>query len=156
VDIVSAYPDCMTGIPTDLDGDTLNTKIKELIDKMFIIVKSLKKKGSKLKDTVKLLMNSCYGYSMKKPKHYSTKYSENVVEKVEREFPFVVKYNITNGDAGFVSIIDTFHQHFNHVQFTKLILDNYHEKVEELERLVKIYTFTISTRSLLMKADMKN
>jgi hypothetical protein len=45
---------------------------------------------------------------MKKPKHYSTKYSDDVLSKVEREFPFVVKDNITDGDAGFVSTIDNF------------------------------------------------
>jgi hypothetical protein len=145
IDIVSAFPSCMTCIPTNLGGNSFNFKIQELIEKMFNILTHLKDKESKLKDTIKLLMNSCYGVSMKKPKQYSTKYSDDVMAKVDREFPYVVKYNMTNGKAGFVSTIDTFHQHFNHVQFTKVILDNFDNKVKELEKLVQIYYYNIDS-----------
>jgi hypothetical protein len=146
VDIVSAYPACMLGIPLSLDSDKMNTKIKELIEKMFTIMKGLKASGSKLVVTLKLLMNSCYGYSMKKSKVFSTKYSDDVMSKGDREFPFVVKYNLKDdGKTGFVSTINTFHQHFNHIQFTKLILDNFHKKVEELEKLVQIYYYNIDS-----------
>jgi hypothetical protein len=143
VDIVSAYPECMKGIPLSLHSDKMNTKIKELIQKMFNILQTLKNKGSKLVKMIKLLMNSAYGVSMKKSKVFSTKYNDDVMSKVEREFPYVVKYNLVNEKAGFVSTINTFHQHFNHIQFTKLILDNFRKKVEELEQLVEIYYYNI-------------
>jgi hypothetical protein len=80
---------------------------------------------------------------MKKSKDFTTKYSEDVMAKVDREFPYVVKYNFVKGKAGYVSTLNTFHPHFNHVQFTKLILDNFHKKVKELEKLVKIYYYNI-------------
>jgi hypothetical protein len=103
---------------------------------------------------------------MIKAKHIKTKYTSNVDKMVDDNYPIVAKYSYrrspedslnprTNGSSrfkespnrndkeGFVTTVNTFHPHFNHVQFAKSILDNYHKKVEELSKLVTIYYYNI-------------
>jgi hypothetical protein len=144
IDMISAYPSCMEGIPHSLEKDSeVNYKIKELIQKMFTIVQNLKRQNCKLASTIKFMMNSCFGYSMRKPKYIKTKYSSNVNGKVEEMLPFVAKYSYKKGNEGFVTTVNSFHPHFNHVQFAKSILDTYNKKIEELEKLVKIYYYNI-------------
>jgi hypothetical protein len=141
IDMISAYSSCMNGIPHTLEKDSeVNNKIKELIQKMFKIVQNLKRQGCKLAITIKFMMNSCFGYSMKRAKFIKTKYSSNVNGRVEEMYPFVAKYSYKNeSNDGFVTTVNSFHSHFNHVQFAKSILDNYNKKIEELEKIVKIY-----------------
>jgi hypothetical protein len=143
VDMISAYSSCMTGIPHNLEPDSpLNTKIQELIEKMFECVTILKRQKSKLATTLKFMMNSCFGYSIKRPKHglIQSKYTTNVDSRVEEMYEFVAKYNYKNGGSrdGFVCTVDSFHPWFNYTQFGKLILDNYNKKVKELEMVVDI------------------
>jgi hypothetical protein len=145
IDMINAYPSCMEGIPHNLDSNSgVNTKIKELINIMFEAIKILKRQGSPIAITIKFMMNSCFGFSMKKPKYIKTKFSTNVDSRVEEMNPFVAKYSYREGGKeGFVSTVNSFHPHFNHIQFAKSILDNYNKKVEELEKLVKIYYYNI-------------
>jgi hypothetical protein len=136
----------MTGIPHNLEPDSpINTKITELIKSMYYVVTILKARGDdKLARTVKGLMVVCYGDSIKKPKSFKNKFTSNVETKVEEQYQYVAKWsNVNNGKTGFVTTINNFRPHFNHVQFGKLILDNYHKKVQELEQLVNILYYNI-------------
>jgi hypothetical protein len=146
IDMNSAYPSCMTGIPLTLEPDSkVNTKIKDLIETMYYVVTRLKKLGDdKLAKTVKGLMNVSYGDSYRKAKNFTTKPSSNVKSRVNEVYPYVAKYQFNaDNKTGFVTTINSFRPHFNHVQFAKLILDNYHEKVKELEKLVKILFYNV-------------
>jgi hypothetical protein len=83
---------------------------------------------------------------LKKRSHgvIETKFSTNVDGKVEDLYPFVAKYSYRDDSKeGFVSTVNSFHSHFNHVQFGKSILDNYQKKVEELEKLVDIHYYNV-------------
>jgi hypothetical protein len=136
----------MDGIPHNLDENSeRNYKINELITIMFKMVKQLKKQKSKLATTLKYLMNMCYGTSMIKSQFIKTKYTSNVDKKVEEMYPFIAKYSFKSDKTGFVATVNTFHPHFNHVQFAKSILDNYHKKVDELSKLVRVFYYNIDS-----------
>jgi hypothetical protein len=136
----------MEGIPLTLEPDSeVNTKIKDLIDKMFYVVSRLKQRGDhKLAKTAKGLMNVCYGYSYRKPKNFTTKPSTNVTSRVSEVYENVAKFKF-NADkkTGSVTTINNFRPHFNYVQFAKVILDNYHEKFKELKKIVHIYYYNV-------------
>jgi hypothetical protein len=165
LDIIGAYSSCIDGIPLTLDvSGERNYRINDLIQKLFDIRKKLKDSGSKLAYTIKFMMNSCFGFSMKKSKHITTKYSTNVDSRVDEMFDFVAKYTYkdngtisdgansvsTNtvdadevGKEGFVTTLNTFHPHFNHVQHAKVILDNYWINVKEIMDFVDVLYWNI-------------
>jgi hypothetical protein len=60
-------------------------------------------------------------------------------------YPFIDKYSYKIDKTGFVTTVNTFHPHFNHVQFAKSILDNYHKKVDELSKLVRVFYYNIDS-----------
>jgi hypothetical protein len=148
LDIVGAYSSCIDGIPLTLDSSgERNYRINDLIQKLFTIRKTLKDSGSKLAITIKFMMNSCFGFSMQKSKYITTKYSTNVDVGIDEIFDFVAKYSYkdaarTHGE-GFVTTVNTFHPHFNHVQFAKVILDNYWLNVEGIMDFVDVLYWNI-------------
>jgi hypothetical protein len=144
LDIVGAYSSCIDGIPLTLDNDKeRNYRINDLIQKLFTIRKELKESGNPLAITIKFMMNSCFGYSMQKSKYITTKYSTNVDSRVDEMFDFVAKYSYKANGDGLVTTVNTFHPHFNHVQFAKVILDNYWLNVKGIMDFVDVLYWNI-------------
>jgi hypothetical protein len=137
------------------------------MNKMYHVAYRLKQKGDgpfgsgptvhKLATTVKCMMVTAYGSSFTKPKSFSNKYTTNVGKRIEEFAPYVAKYKLNgpsglssfaateDGQSGYVATINSFRPHFNHVQFTKLILDNYQNKVKELEGIVNILYYNVDS-----------
>ena len=98
IDLNGAYLSVIDNIPSgkcnnELEFESKNTKIKELIDKMYEIRNSLKQSDPILANTIKLMMNSSWGMSIRKPK-LTKKSKPTDKEKFIRENqPFIVEYS---------------------------------------------------------------
>ena len=84
-------------------------------------------------------MNSCWGYSIRRPKIIKRKYTKNVNKTIDEMEQFVFKYSYDNGESGWVSLIQPFVSHFTCPQFAKSILDVFHKKINEVKSLVNVY-----------------
>jgi hypothetical protein len=138
IDIVGAYPSCTDGIPLDLsENSEKNYKINELFQKLYRIRMRLKKAKNPIATTIKFMMNSCIGYSMKKNKPYKYKYRDldEVGRIVEKNVisPLLVKI-----DGKCITTMKTFSPNFSYPQFAKDVLNRFHKKVEEIEQHVHI------------------
>ncbi|KAI5542475.1 hypothetical protein TVAGG3_0070690, partial [Trichomonas vaginalis G3] len=89
--------------------------------------------------TLKLLMNSTWGYSIKKPQEMKSKHYEKVDNFVERFSPFVLKYEFTQGQSGLVTTLKPIVEHWSYPQFAKAVLDNYNKFFSEVKSKVKVY-----------------
>lgn len=139
IDQAGAYMSSVKSIPTGVPDDngnfkTENTKIKELIDKLYEFRINAKNNGNdKLATTLKFMMNSCWGYSMKKPKLIKHKYVKNVNKYIETYAPYVVKYNLT-----YVDTINPYVENYSYPQFARSVLTNFNSKMKELSNKVNI------------------
>ena len=86
------------------------------------------------------MMNSCYGYSIRRPKTVKRKYAKNVNKLIDEMEQFIYKYSYeNNGESGWVSLIESFVPHFTCPQFAKSVLDTFRKKMEEVKALVNVY-----------------
>ena len=142
IDLNGAYMSCVKGIPTTKDANgPLNTKIKDLIKTLYEARLKAKRQGKhKLAITLKFLMSSCWGYSIKRQKIIKHKYTSNVDEYVETFAPFVLKWTYNkDGRSGFVDTINSFVPHFTIPHFAKSVLDTFNEKMNEVKSLVNVH-----------------
>jgi len=139
LDMNGAYLSFMNGIPYNLDEDCeRNYKINDLISLMFSIRNELKAAGNPLEKTLKFMMTSSYGCSIRKQKVIKTKFSDNVDKALEDYGQFASGYSYRNGKKGFISKVKGFCPHFNYPQLTSLIMKNYHEFMGKVEQIVDI------------------
>ena len=111
-----------------------NTKIKELIEKLYEFRINAKNNGNdKLATTLKFMMNSCWGYSMKKPKLIKHKFVKDVNKYIETYAPYVVKYN-----NNYVDTIKPYVENYSYPQFARSVLTNFNSKMKELSNKVNI------------------
>ena len=138
IDLNGAYMSCVESIPTGETGDgEQNTKIKELIRILYTI---RKKSNPKLATTLKCMMTSCWGYSIRRPKTIKRKYAKNVNKLIDEMEQFVYKYSYeNNGESGWISLIESFVPHFTIPQFAKSVLDTFRAKMDEVKSLVNVY-----------------
>ena len=138
IDLNGAYMSAVESIPTGENGDGVpNTRIKELIQTLYDI---RKQSNPKLAKTLKCMMNSCYGYSIRRPKTVKRKYAKNVNKLIDEMEQFIYKYSYeNNGESGWVSLIESFVPHFTCPQFAKSVLDTFRKKMEEVKALVNVY-----------------
>ena len=128
IDMNGSYLSFINGIPHNLDeGCERNYNINDLIRKMFNIRKELKAADNPLEKTLKLMMTSSYGCSIRKQKMIKTKFSDNVDKALDDYGQFVSGYNYKYGKKGFVSKVKGFCPHFSYPQLTSLIMKNYNE-----------------------------
>lgn len=140
IDLNGAYMSCVKGIPTGKNGDgELNTKVRDLINDLYKARLQASKEGKdKLAFTLKVMMASCYGYSIRRQKDINHKYTSNVENYINTFNPFVVKWNYTDDQAGFVDTIKSFAPHFTCPQFAKLVLDEFQDKMNQVKSLVNV------------------
>ena len=162
IDLNGAYMAAVKSIPKHIEDMPLgeaptkdsreNTKIKELIEILYEFRMNAKRNGNdKLATTLKFLMNSCWGYSIQRPKLIKHKYTENVQKYIETYEPYVVKYKTNSelriGDSlhreadnksGYVTTINPFVQHFSYPQFAKSVLDEFNNIMNNIKNIVNV------------------
>ena len=132
IDLNGAFTSCMT----EISG---NTKIKELIHILYQFrLKAKSQNNPKLATTIKFLMNSCYGYSIRRPKLFTNKFTSNIDSFIETYEPYIIKYNYSkeNPLSGFVTTINPLVLHYTTPQFAKSILDNYNQLFSSIKSLI--------------------
>ena len=137
LDFNGAYTSFMSHIPTGSDLQGRNTKINDLINIMYNKRLEAKAAGNnKLATTIKFLMNSCYGASIRKPKTIKHKFSENIAGTINNQGNLVVAHE--DKEAGFVNILQPYVEHYSFPQFAKVILDGFNNKLQEIKSIVNV------------------
>ena len=138
VDLNGAYMSAVESIPTGENGDKKpNAKIRQLIHTLYDI---RKRSNPKLSTTLKFMMNSCWGYSIQRPKTIKRKYSKSIDQDIDTFAPYIFKYHRNNdGVSGYVHMINSFVPHFTVPQFAKSVLDTFNEKMNQIKSLVTVY-----------------
>ena len=139
---MSSITSIPTGIPDD-DGNFSgeNIKIKELIELLYQKRLEAKTNGNnKLATTIKFLMNSSWGFSIKKPSNIKHKRTNDVNNYTETFAPYVLKYTYNeDGVSGFVDTVNAYVEHYYYPQFARNVLKNFNNKMSELKEMVNIY-----------------
>ena len=138
IDFNGAFCSFMTHIPTGSDPHNWtgsNTKINELIHIMYKHRLAAKHAhNDKFAKTLKFIMCSCYGSSIRRPKLVKHKYIQTSVESAINEHGELV----LSHDANYVHIIQPYVEHYSHPHFAKVILDGFNNKVNELKSTVNV------------------
>ena len=140
VDLNSAYLSVIEGIPKgkcDKDGnftEGLNTKIKELINKLYTIRQQLKKTNPILATCLKYLSTSCWGSSIKKNRMFKTVKPKDKDQFIASHINFVIEH-----DNEIVKLVKSVSFQYSYPQFAREVLNNYHKKMNEIKNICKIY-----------------
>ena len=140
VDLNSAYLSVIEGIPEgkcDVNGNfsgKLNTKIKDLIHKLYDIRQSIKTTNPVLSKCLKLLSTSCWGSSIKRNRMFKTTKPRDKEAFVNSH----INYIIEHGDD-VVRMIKSISFQYSYPQFAREVLTNYNNKMEEIRKLCTIY-----------------
>ncbi len=157
LDINAAYGFAITGIPTGENADgPLNTKVSSLIKQLYADRELFKAAGNPLAKTLKLLINSCWGYSIRKPRLIKRRVVDDVNASINEFGDLIAGYTVgtTVGDNGknIVSQVRTFVSHFTYPQFAKTVLDTFNKKIAELSKIVNVLYYNVDA-ILVNKAD---
>ena len=140
VDLNSAYLSVIEGVPTgrcDVNGQftgELNTKIKDLIQKLYKIRQSIKTTNPILSRCLKLLSTSCWGSSIKRNRMFKTTKPKDKDAFVSSHINYIVEHN-----DEIVKMIKSISFQYSYPQFAREVLNNYHNKMNEIRNLCKIY-----------------
>ena len=162
IDQAGAYMSSVTSIPSGMPDDdgnfkSENTKIKELIEHLYDIRMKAKKIGmDKLATTIKYMMNSSWGYSMKKPKLIKHRFVKDVDEYVKKFDPFIIKYKYNQGHAGpgYVYRINPYVESYSYPQFARSVLNTFNAKMKELCNKVNVL-YSKTDSALIYENDYK-
>ena len=160
IDQAGAYMSSVTSIPSGMPDDdgnfkSENTKIKELIEHLYDIRMKAKKVGmDKLATTIKYMMNSSWGYSMKKPKLIKHRFVKDVDEYVKKFDPFIIKYKYTCGRSGYVDRINPYVESYSYPQFARSVLNTFNAKMKELCNKVNVL-YSKTDSALIYENDYK-
>lgn len=162
IDQAGAYMSSVTSIPSGMPDDdgnfkSENTKIKELIEYLYDIRMKAKKIGmDKLATTIKYMMNSSWGYSMKKPKLIKHRFVKDVDEYVKKFDPFIIKYKYNQGHAGpgYVYRINPYVESYSYPQFARSVLNTFNAKMKELCNKVNVL-YSKTDSALIYENDYK-
>ena len=96
IDLNGAYLSCIESIPAgkcDIKGNfsQQNTKIKELLERLYNIRSQLKKKDPVLANTIKYMSNSCWGLSIKTNKRFVKTKPKDKQEFIKENYEYVVE-----------------------------------------------------------------
>ena len=140
VDLNSAYLSVIEGIPMgkcDENGEftgELNTKIKDLIYKLYDIRQQIKESNPILSKCLKLLLTSSWGSSIKKNRRYKTVKPKDKDMFIASHINYVVEH-----DDNIVKLIKSISFQYSYPQFAREVLNNYHNKINEIRKICKIY-----------------
>ena len=140
VDLNSAYLSVIEGIPMgkcDENGvftGELNTKIKDLICKLYDIRQQMKESNPILSKCLKLLLTSCWGSSIKKNRRYKTVKPKDKDMFIASHINYVVEH-----DDNIVKLIKSVSFQYSYPQFAREVLNNYHNKINEIRKICRIY-----------------
>ncbi len=162
IDQAGAYMSSVTSIPSGMPDDdgnfkSENTKIKELIEHLYDIRMKAKKVGMvKLATTIKYMMNSSWGYSMKKPKLIKHRFVKDVDEYVKKFDPFIIKYKYNQGHSGpgYVDRINPYVESYSYPQFARSVLNTFNAKMKELCNKVNVL-YSKTDSALIYENDYK-
>ena len=162
IDQAGAYMSSVTSIPSGMPDDdgnfkSENTKIKELIERLYDIRMKAKKIGmDKLATTIKYMMNSSWGYSMKKPKLIKHRFVKDVDEYVKKFDPFIIKYKYNQGHSGpgYVDRINPYVESYSYPQFARSVLNTFNAKMKELCNKVNVL-YSKTDSALIYENDYK-
>ena len=162
IDQAGAYMSSVTSIPSGMPDDdgnfkSENTKIKELIEQLYDIRMKAKKIGmDKLATTIKYMMNSSWGYSMKKPKLIKHRFVKDVDEYVKKFDPFIIKYKYNQGHSGpgYVDRINPYVESYSYPQFARSVLNTFNAKMKELCNKVNVL-YSKTDSALIYENDYK-
>ena len=141
IDLNGAYMSTVKYIPTGPDGNgEPNDKIGELIILLYAARINAKNNGNnKLATTLKYMMNSCWGYSIKRHKLFKHKYVNDVNKYIDTYAPFITKYKYNNDNvSGYVDTINSFSQHFTCPQFAYSVLTEFKSKMDSIKSIVNV------------------
>ena len=144
IDLNGAYLSCIESIPAgkcDIKGNfsQQNTKIKELLERLYNIRSQLKKKDPVLANTIKYMSNSCWGLSIKTNKRFVKTKPKDKQEFINENYEYVVEFN-----KDFVKYIKSVNVHYSYPQFARNVLENFEKKIKEILRTVKhVYYFNV-------------
>ena len=130
-----------TGEPNEKgEFEGKNERIGEVIKMMYDLRLNAKHEGkNKLATTLKFIMNSVWGFSISKPKVIKYKYVQKVDNYIERFGSYVLKYNYTNGESGFVNTVNCYVENFTFPQFAYSVLTEYNKFFDYVKSLVPVY-----------------
>ena len=140
IDLNSAYLSVIEGIPTgkcDENGifnGKLNTKIKELIYKLYEIRQQIKETNPILSKCLKLMLSSCWGSSIKKNRQYKTVKPKNKDVFIASNINYVVEH-----DDSIVKLIKSVSFQYSYPQFAREVLNNYQRKLNEIREICNIF-----------------
>ena len=140
IDLNSAYLSVVEGIPTgkcDINGNfngELNTKIKDLINKLYTIRKAVKDTKPTLAKCLKLMMSSCWGSSIPKHRLFKTIKSKNINSIIDKNINNVIEY-----DNSVVRLVKSISYKYSYPQFAREVLNNYHEKLNKIRSMCNIF-----------------
>ena len=140
IDLNSAYLSVIEGIPTgtcDINGNfsgELNTKVKELIEKLYNIRQTLKQTNPILAKCIKLLSTSCWGSSIKKNRIFKVVKPKNKQTFIDKNINNIIEY-----DDSVIRMVKSITFNYSYPQFAREVLNNYHKKMNEIRSMCKIY-----------------
>ena len=152
IDLNGAYLSVIDNIPAgkcnkDLEFGEKNTRIKELIDKMYEIRIGLKHSNPILANTIKLMMNCSWGMSIRKPKHSKKTRPSDKAKFIRENQPYVIEYSVD-----FIKYIKSISFNYTYPQFAREVLRNFNSKIKEVESIVKrVYYYNVD--ALLIDED---
>ena len=140
IDMNSSYLSFVNGVPTDLTMQDRNYSINKLIKLMYNYRRKIKQTHPKLATTIKFLMNSCYGYSLRKPKYFKRKHTSNIENYINKYSSFIfATYNDQSSvNEGFVYSKASFAPDYNTLQFGADIINNYNNFMNKINNIVKV------------------
>ena len=116
-----------------------NFKINELRDTLFDLRKKYKPTNPKLATTLKYIVNTWYGNSLRKQKMEKRKYTTNIDNYINNYGNYVyMAYPVKGNNEGFVYSTKSFAPHYNYVQLGASILRNYHKFMDEIKSQVNV------------------
>ena len=135
LDLNAAYMNFIRSIPSGLDDDFSNDTVGVIIKMLYDLRVKAKRNGNdKLAKTLKFIMNSSWGYSIKRPKNIRHKYVHNVDNYIKRFSPFVLKQK-----GNYVESIECYVENFTFPQFAKSVLDEYNKFFDKVKDEITVY-----------------
>ena len=155
LDLNSAYLSVIEGIPTgkcSIEGNfngELNTRIKDLILKLYKIRQAVKGINPTLARCIKLMSTSCWGSSITKNRLFKTVKSKNPEVLIDKNINTVIEY-----DDSIIRMIKSVTFNYSYPQFAREVLNNYHKKLNEIRSICEIYYENIDA-ILINEEDFK-